>query len=328
MEDMKQRLRKVLVLYLIASVLTSPTGALRLFFILFVKTPIAAMKAVVRRIFPALYCKDLTSEVVLVTGAASGMGRKLATKFVQSGSQVIICDVNEEALRAAEKDLQALSSKKVLAYKVNLSDKTAIAGFTKQVKQDLGSVHVSMLINNAGIVTGKTLLECSDEEIERTMNVNTMAHFWLIRAFLPEMLERQKGHIVTVASVAGTIGAKNLVDYCASKFAAFGLDEALRWELKDTPIQTTCICPYFVQTGMFSGVQSKWPRLLPMLKEDYAVYRVFLAIQTNQPILVFPSLCHVTGVLRSLMPNDVMDELASWFGANSAMDTFVGRKGS
>ena len=88
------------------------------------------------------------------------------------------------------------------------------------------------MVNCAGVVSGKSFLDLSESQIERTMSVNTMALFWTAKAFLPEMMEAGSGHLVTMASAAGTIGVAGLADYCASKWAAVGLDESLRVELK------------------------------------------------------------------------------------------------
>ena len=133
----------------------------------------------------------------------------------------------------------------------------AIYKAAKQTKSEVGVV--SILVNNAGIVNGTALLDTSDERIIRTFDVNIMAHFWTIKAFLPDMISQKRGHLVNVASLAGHSGTNKLVDYCASKFAAVGLDESLRVELfvqghGDT-VRTTVICPYYINTGMFAGVQ-------------------------------------------------------------------------
>lgn len=83
----------------------------------------------------------------------------------------------------------------------------------------------------------------------------------MTKAFLPDMLEKNHGHIVTVASVAGLFGNAGLCDYCASKFAAVGFDESLRNELVNlnkTGVHTTVVCPYYINTGMFQGVKSEY----------------------------------------------------------------------
>ena len=114
-----------------------------------------------------------------------------------------------------------------------------------------------MLINNAGIVSGKTTLELTEPMVKKTFDVNTISHLWTIKEFLPEMIAKKKGHIVSIASLAGLVSMPRLGDYCASKFGAVAIDEAVRLELKKNGhygyIKTTCICPYFINTGMFDG---------------------------------------------------------------------------
>ena len=88
-----------------------------------------------------------------------------------------------------------------------------------------------------------------------------MLAFQTLKAFLPTMMSHNHGHIVTIASLAGHFGTKGLVEYCASKFGAVGIDESLRFELIEggkSGVKTTVICPYFINTGMFDGVVSKY----------------------------------------------------------------------
>ncbi|XP_046803123.1 estradiol 17-beta-dehydrogenase 11 [Lucilia cuprina] len=176
---------------------------------------------------------------------------------------------------------------------------------------------VSLLINNAGVVSGLHLLDTPDHLIERSFNVNVMAHFWTTKAFLPKMIENQRGHIATIASLAGHVGITKLVDYCASKFAAVGFDEALRLELEvlgHTNIQTTCVCPFFIQqTGMFDDVNARW---VPTLNPNDVADRVITAIQKNEKIAIIPGYIKlllsfkwtfpwgcIAGLLRRLVPD-------------------------
>ena len=128
---------------------------------------------------------------------------------------------------------------------------------------------VDVLINNAGVVSGRSLLDIPDEKIEATFAVNTLSLFWVTKAVLPDMLRRGEGHIVTIASASGLIGVAKLSDYAASKWAAVGFDESLRAELRQTApgVRTTVVCPCYIDTGMFRGVKSRFPLLLPILKE-------------------------------------------------------------
>lgn len=158
--------------------------------------------------------------------------------------------------------VQAVSTAEsnVVIFNCDVSSKESVDNAGKIARQAFGPVTV--LINNAGIVSGKTILENSDFMMKKTIEVNTLAHLYTIREFLPDMLKIKKGHIVTIASVAGTVGTPGLADYCASKFGAFAIDECLRLELKKNNqnyVKTTCICPFFINTGMFDGVKSYFP---------------------------------------------------------------------
>lgn len=130
---------------------------------------------------------------------------------------------------------------------------------------------MTILVNNAGIASGKSILEKNEQMIRKTFEVNTLAHLFTIREFLPDMLRLNKGHVVTIASIAGTVAVPGMSDYSASKFGAFAIDECLRLEMKKggKNVQTTCICPYYINTGMFEGVPSTW--YSPILDQHWVV---------------------------------------------------------
>jgi all-trans-retinol dehydrogenase (NAD+) len=140
------------------------------------------------------------------------------------------------------------------------------------------------------------------------------------------MIERGRGHLVTIASAAGLIGVARLSDYCATKWAAVGLDESLRVELAKTApaIRTTVVCPFYVATGMFEGVKSRFPFLLPILDEETAAARVLRAVERNQHKLAMPFLVKTLPLLR-LLPIAWFDAISNVMGINVAMDEFVGR---
>src|SRR3989338_7818246 len=105
------------------------------------------------------------------------------------------------------------------------------------------------------------------------------------------MLARNHGHVVTVASAAGLNGVAGLVDYCASKFGAVGLDESLRAELArlgKTGVHTTCVIPYYINTGLFTGVRTRFSWLLPILEPDYVARRIVRAVKNDEPWLAMP----------------------------------------
>jgi all-trans-retinol dehydrogenase (NAD+) len=188
---------------------------------------------------------------------------------------------------------------------------------------------VDIVINNAGVVSGARLLDVPDERIEATFAINTLSLFWTAKAFLPQMLERNRGHIVTIASASGFIGVPKLADYSASKWAAIAFDESLRAELQQvgSAVQTTVVCPYYIDTGMFRGVKSRFSWLLPILKEEDVATRVVTAIQRNKRRLLMPPAVYLVPPMR-VLPVRAFDWLATFLGVNASMDEFKGRKGS
>ena len=266
---------------------------------------------------------DFKSKNVLITGAASGIGKMMAEKAASLGANLFLWDVNQDGLDAVSMALQQNGSN-VHTYVVDLSDRTAIQRAAASVLNDCGAIDI--LINNAGVVSGKPLLEISDEQIQRTFDVNTLALFWTTRAFLPGMIEQGRGHIVTIASAGGIVGTSRLVDYSSSKFAAVGFDDALRMELKrlKLPIKTTVVCPFYIDTGMFDGVKTRFPFILPILKPEYAVRRIIKAIQGNRRRLVMPRFVMTSYPMR-IFPMAIFDAVIGFFGINKTMDEFTGR---
>jgi short-subunit dehydrogenase len=266
---------------------------------------------------------EVAGRNVLITGAASGIGRLMALKAAAKGANLVLWDIDEAGLAKLVAEIRA-NSGRAFSYRCDVSRHQDVYRVAEQVRTDVGMVDV--LINNAGVISGKPLLECSDEQIQRTMDVNTMAHFWTVRAFLPDMIRASRGHIVTIASAGGIIGVSRMIDYCASKFAAFGFDEALRMEIRKNRwrVKTTVVCPFYINTGMFAGVRSRFPWLLPILDEDLVAERIIHAIQFNKKRLLLPLTVYSVWLLR-LLPVMLFDWIATFLGINASMDDFRGR---
>ena len=264
-----------------------------------------------------------TQGAVLITGAAGGIGRLLAARFARRGRDLVLWDIDADGLDQAKQEFES-SGVRIHADPCDLTDRHAIAAAAQRVS-DAGH-EVDLLINNAGIVSGKPLLEISDENIERTFAVNALAPFWTTRAFLPGMIERGHGHIVTIASAAGIAGTSRLTDYCASKFAAVGFDDSLRLELRrlGQPIRTTVVCPYYVHTGMFEGVKTRFPLLLPIMQPDRVADRIVKAIEKKQQRLILPWFLYAVYLCR-ILPVSWSDAIMDALGVTHTMDDFQGR---
>lgn len=267
--------------------------------------------------------KDLRNKVALITGGASGIGKLLARYLAQQGAIVIVWDVNESAIKGLEAEA-AEHKLSIFGMVCNITKRDEVYQQAASIKDTWGPV--AILVNNAGVVSGSTFLNTPDEKMIQTMEVNTLAHFWTLKAFLPDMISRNEGHIVTIASAAGIIGVTGLADYSASKFAAFGLHEAIRMELRRLKknIQTTVVCPFFINTGMFDGVKTRFPLLLPIMEPEQAARRILNAILKNKKRLIMPPFVYSVYLLR-LLPVSWFDGLADFFGVNHAMDSFKGR---
>jgi len=269
--------------------------------------------------------KNVAGQKVLITGAGSGLGRMMAVRFAELGSELILWDINTEGNEGTAEIVREKGAD-VHSYTVDLSDRNAIYATAEKVKTDVGDVDI--LINNAGIVTGKKFLQCPDGLIEKTMQVNTNALFWTTKSFLPAMLDKNSGHVVNIASSAGLFGVVGLADYCASKHGAVGFDESLRNEIMiqgKTGVKTTCVCPFYINTGMFEGTQTRFPTLLPIVEPEYAVQKIMEATLTNQIMLLFPRILYLFYALRGILPISVMGDFNVFFGATSGMDEFKGR---
>ena len=265
---------------------------------------------------------DFTNKITLITGGACGLGRLVAQKMAARGSHVVLWDIANDSLAKAASEISG-AGHKVATYHCNVFDREMVYDTAERVKDDVGKVDI--LINNAGVVSGRPFLECSDEQLERTMGVNVLAQFWTVKAFLPDMVKSNNGHIVTISSAGGIVGVSGLVDYSTSKFAAFGFDESLRAELKKRKlnINTTVVCPYFIGGEMFAGVKTRFSFLLPILDAEKVSGQIVDAIARKKRRLITPPLVYSTWLLR-LLPVSVFDWLATFLGINSAMDEFRG----
>ncbi|MGI9579212.1 MAG: SDR family oxidoreductase [Microthrixaceae bacterium] len=268
----------------------------------------------------------LSGSTVLITGAASGIGRGIAHVAATRGAQVVLWDISSVGLDRVASELEANGVVPMCAV-VDVGESAAVTAAADQVLAQVGSVDI--VINNAGVVSGKALVDLSSSEIERTFRVNALSNFWTTKAFLPSMIRRNRGHVVTIASAAGLVGVSKLADYSASKHAAVGFDESLRVEMAQRApgIRTTVVCPYYVNTGMFDGVRSRFEFLLPIVSEDHLIDKIVRAIERDRTRLYVPWIVRFLAPLR-ILPTSVYDAIMDTLGVNVSMEEFVGRNGA
>jgi all-trans-retinol dehydrogenase (NAD+) len=262
---------------------------------------------------------------VLVTGGASGIGRRVALRMAAQGGRVTVWDLRRDALDAVVAELGKAGSEPAHGFVCDVSRRDEVYRVAAETAAAAGPVDV--LVNNAGVVSGRPLLELPDEKIEATFAVNVLGLFWTTKAFLPAMVERGRGHLVTLASASSLVGVARLSDYAASKWAAMGFDESLRAELRAAApaLRTTVVCPYYVDTGMFRGVRSRFPRLLPILREDDVAARIVRAVERDERQVFLPPLVRTLPLLR-VLPAGAFDRVVGFLGVNASMDRFEGRR--
>lgn len=182
---------------------------------------------------------------VLITGAASGIGRATALRFARDGARLYLCDVDEAklAVLAAE-----LASSVELCRRVDVADRDAMAGFAAAVHERVPALDV--LVNNAGVAFAGRFLETSLDDFDWVMGVNLRGVVHGCHFFAPRMVGRGRGQIVNVSSVLGFWGAPQVSAYVASKFAVLGFSQSLRTELARHNVGVTAICPGMIATSI------------------------------------------------------------------------------
>lgn len=258
---------------------------------------------------------------VLITGGASGIGKLMGEIVLKKGAKLIIWDINQQHI---DETLQVLSPLgKVSAYLVDVSDTLKVNETAQQVL--LAEGFVDVVINNAGIIIGKFFHEHSEDDVKRTMAINTMAPMYVTAAFLPTMLNENKGYICNIASSAGLISNPKMAVYAASKWALIGWSDSLRLEMKQLKKQigVTTVTPYYIDTGMFDGVQS----IIPLLKPEKAAQQIIRGIEKQKVYVSMPWSVGFVRFFQGVLPIWFFD----WFVGRvfkiyHTMDHFEGRK--
>lgn len=267
---------------------------------------------------------DFEGACAVVTGAGSGIGKLIAKKLASQGAKVAAWDINEPAVKETVNEIIDMGGQ-AQAFKVDCGDFEQVAQEAKSSMRFLGKLNI--LVNDAGIVAGKNFEALSREEVERVFKVNALSLFWTNKAFLGELKRARRSVSVTVASAAGLIGSARLTAYSASKFAAVGFTSSLRNELKKEKCQvkTLLVCPFYISTGMFEGVKTKVPLLLPILKPEAVADKIVEAIGSGKERLILPPFAGLAGFIANF-PVALADRIENIFGINSCMDEFMGRK--
>jgi NAD(P)-dependent dehydrogenase (short-subunit alcohol dehydrogenase family) len=213
--------------------------------------------------------KDFQDKVAVVTGAASGIGRALAEKSAQEGMKVVLADVEEDALKQAEEELQA-SGAQVLAVRTDVSQADEVEVLAQKTFATYGAVH--LLFNNAGVGAGTTVWESSLADWQWVLGVNLWGVIHGIHFFVPRMLAQDtEGHIVNTASSAGLVASSGLGIYKVSKHGVVTLSETLALELaaRGAKLKASVLCPEWVNTRIIDAERNRPQALQNALEEQH-----------------------------------------------------------
>ncbi|MCX7678788.1 MAG: SDR family oxidoreductase [Spirochaetes bacterium] len=263
--------------------------------------------------------KLLIGKTVLITGAASGIGKEMALQFAKEKSHLVLIDINKQKLLDTAQKAQEYGVR-VTPFICDMANHKAIEKTATLIKK---TTSVDVLINNAGIVIGKPIVDFIYREIKKTIDVNLLGLMWMTKQFLPAMIAQKSGHIVNIASAAGLLAVPRMADYCATKFAVVGFTDSLRMEMKKYghPIAVTCVCPSVIDTGMFAGFKA--PMFNPVLKPNYVAKKVVDAVKKEKTYVKIPAMVRIIPLIK-FFPAPVGDWLAHVTGVTKAMDTFIG----
>lgn len=209
--------------------------------------------------------KNLQGGVALVTGASGGLGTHIARRLAREGMNVAVSGRREDALAQVAGELSALGAKSV-AVPADLSDLTQVDTLLDGVESTLGPIDV--LVNNAGVEAIGAFTTYTREELTSMVDVNLTAPLLLTHRLTPGMLERGRGHVVFIASVAGKVGPAFNEPYAATKAGLVGLTQSLRAEYLHAPVGFSVVCPGFIAgDGMYARMAEQGHRSNRMMGE-------------------------------------------------------------
>ncbi|KHN78608.1 17-beta-hydroxysteroid dehydrogenase 13 [Toxocara canis] len=266
-------------------------------------------KALFKHLEPEIFRrkKDVKDLRVLITGAGNGLGRQLALCFAKKGSKLILWDIDEDALKKTASECKQFGCEEVKTARVDLALREQIYVAAEKVNYEYGGIDI--LVSNAGLLNGGYFMELDDEKLDRIVDVNYKAHFWIVKSFFGGMLERNSGHIVSICSMASFAAAPRLVDYASTKHALLGFMEGLQNEVKDlgkNGIKITTVCPYWINTNL---IQHFGVKKSEMMSEEYVAARIMTAVCMNRNQIVLPGKMNLFVRFRWMLPRNLVQSL-------------------
>jgi 3-oxoacyl-[acyl-carrier protein] reductase len=196
----------------------------------------------------------LKNKVAVITGGAQGIGRAIALGMAREGAKIVVADLQSEKARSVADEVKMLGGES-LGFEVNVADESSVKRLAESTFAGFGRIDI--LVNDAGIYLKSSVVDMSEADWDRTLDINLGGNFLCCRAFVPAMREQKSGRIISMASGIGHYGMKQFSHYAASKAAIIGFVKSLARELGPDGITVNAICPGSANTAMPRGHRSE-----------------------------------------------------------------------
>jgi NADP-dependent 3-hydroxy acid dehydrogenase YdfG len=250
----------------------------------------------------------IAGRTAAVTGGARGIGRATAQALLRKGAKVAIGDVDRERVRKTAEELGPNAA----AFDLDVTDRASFTAFIDAAEAAHGPLDV--LVNNAGVMPVGPFLSESDETAMRQVDINVHGVLLGMKVALPRMVERGRGHVVNLASMAGKGGFPGIATYCATKHAVVGVSEAVRAELADTGIELTVVMPSFVNTELISGATH--PRGVQIAEPEDVANAIVEALESPRFDVFVPRSVGRLNRIGLLLPRRAREGMARLFKAD------------
>ena len=250
----------------------------------------------------------IKGSLVLVTGASSGIGAAIAKSMAEAGGRIVLLARRKDALDKVAQEITS-AGMEAKAYPVDLTDADAVAATAKQIMHELGTPDI--IVNNAGAGKWRFVDETSPEEAVQMMAVPYFAAFNVTHTFLPDMLERNSGHIVNISSVGSRFVWPGATAYLAARWAMRGFTEALRADLDGTDIGVTLYESGTVKSEYWEHNPEsreripKIGKLVPELTLEQVGNAIVKGVQHNKRLIVIPFMMKLTYWQHAVFPGVV-----------------------
>jgi len=232
---------------------------------------------------------NFSDHVILITGAARGIGKAIAGHFATAGATVLILDLNQEAIDIAVKDLNALGGK-AFGYLANVIDGPQIESLFAELIKEHGKIDV--LINNAGVTRDNLMLRMKEEEWDMVLDINLKGAFICTQKVFKHMMKARSGSIINIASVIGIMGNSGQANYAASKGGMIAFTKSCAKEFASRNVRVNAVAPGFIETEMTASlsddIRAEYAKVIPLNKMgsplDVARLCMFLAGKESEYI--------------------------------------------